>query len=397
MWTARGPAELAPWRWRRAFIPVTSWRPASPICSSAISPTSVECSRRSGHTHDAGSALAPRAGRDRVDGRRHVSGARAPADRASRPRGGVRGGRAPRATGRVDGAGARRADGLLQRHPAGATRSGHAVGRRHAAGRQVWPRARAGRAGRTPGLRRGDATRSHRVAAGPGHRVSGAGDLSELISPDVVRRGSRLPVGQLLDGFTQLLHVERLGYERVEARPDRTFLVSLTVRADGDGGRLRAAAVTRLRFQLIDEPVSILDRHGEIDEKDIRRDLSEPGQAIPRGCRDHDEGAVSLQHHLHDRARVVVVVDDDDMDARQLLTSLHRRHATPVLLRAAYKAVKTERIYLCDRGDPQAARHLVALSDECRRQRNAVPASRLLGLRLGLPGDPDARLTVGRG
>src|SRR5437899_2584184 len=124
MLTARGPAELAPWRWRRAFIPVTSWRPASPICSSAISPTSVECSRRSGHTHDAGSALAPRAGRDRVDGRRHVSGARAPADGASRPRGGVRGGRAPRATGRVDGAGARRADGLLQRHPTGVLRAG---------------------------------------------------------------------------------------------------------------------------------------------------------------------------------------------------------------------------------------------------------------------------------
>src|SRR5204863_8794353 len=106
-----------------------------------------------------------------------------------------------------------------------------------------------------------------RVSAWPVHRVSGAVDLSELISPDVVRRGSRLPVGQLLAGFTQLLHVERLGYEGVEARPDRTFLVSLTVRADGDGGRLRAAAVTRLRFQLIDEPVSILDRHGEIDEK----------------------------------------------------------------------------------------------------------------------------------
>src|SRR5439155_19658963 len=58
---------------------------------------------------------------------------------------------------------------------------------------------------------------------------------------------------------------------------------------------------------------------------------------------------------------------------------------------------QTERIYLCDRRDPQAARHLVALSDECRRQRNAVPPSRVLGLRLGLPGEPDARATVGRG
>src|SRR5262249_58037588 len=109
--------------------------------------------------------------------------------------------------------------------------------------------------------------------------------------------------------------IDRLANEPVEARA-QDLLVAVATRVRGDCDHRQLSACLPLhRPDLTEQPESVLFRHGQIAEHEVRAILLDRLQAFARRVRHHHGGAAELERDAHHVERVDMVVDDENSQA----------------------------------------------------------------------------------
>src|SRR5256885_14454295 len=125
------------------------------------------------------------------------------------------------------------------------------------------------------------------------------------------------------DRSGEVERIDGLRQKRLEAKGDHSFGV-VTIPVRGDRDRRDAAALVRLQSaKLLDEPEPVLGGHRQVRDDRVQTDRLDNGQCVARGPRLEDVGSALLQRGAEEFKRVVVIVDDQDVNVVEIRTILN--------------------------------------------------------------------------